>query len=296
MACDMKRIVMLVVLLTAVFVNSQTADARRRIRHRKASAEQTVIRKITLEKFAPIIFGTDSVVMDSPLRTIEDMGMSSGAVIYVCMLPEVKAPGLLILSDCRDFAQVFIDDENIGTIDRSKNEQSIKLPPIHDGQELKILVDAKGRADAGKSDNDFVGLEGFVTLVANIDGNELTLNLKQWTILAIPDGFETAVKAFADVPSTGDAANLGKSGYYRFHVVFSRSGEIYLNMRDFGRGEVYVNGNYIGKFSNKGSLQAIEVLRRYLKRGLNEVVVFDVLGPSSADAPPTLHAQDKPYP
>ena len=298
----MKRILLSMVLLTAMLVISQSAEARRRVKVRKAPAKQTnVIRKSELKEFAPIIFGTDSIVMDSPLITMEEMGMHSGTMIYVCSLPEVKAPSMLTFSDCRDYAQVFIDDEYIGKIDRTKNERTIEIPPVHDGQELKILVDAIGRLNKDASSTDFVGLSDQIILAADIDGNELTLNLKCWTILTIPDGYETAVKALAAAQSTEDTLNSSETsitpkgaGYYRYNVVFSRSGSIYLNMDNFGRGQVFVNGNSLGHFSDSESKQSLQVLRRYLKRGFNEVVVFDVIGSNSTDKTPSLQAQDKP--
>ena len=316
----MKRLLLILTLLTMMLAISQTADAHRRIRLRKkAPVEQNIIRKMELKAFAPFLFGADSVVMDSPLLTMEEMGISGGAMIYICTLPEVKVPAMLTLSDCRDFAQVFVDDEYIGQIDRTKNENTIELPPVHDGQELKIIVEAMGRGDEGKSAADFVGLAGLVTLIADIDGNELTLNLRRWTILPIRDDYDTAVKALAAVQITddpqssddllstdddllptdespqlsGEVATSYKSGYYRFDVMFSRNGDIYLNMGDFVKGQVFVNGNSLGHFSNSGSKQTLQVLRRYLKRGFNEVVVLD-LGPISGEKSPTLQAQDKP--
>lgn len=297
----MKRILLSMALLTAMLVISQSADARRRIKRRKAPVVQNVMRKSELKEFAPIIFGADSMVMDSPLLTMKEMGMHSGAMIYVCSLPEVKAPGMLTLNDCHDYAQVFIDDEYIGKIDCMQNGRTIEIPPVHDGQELKILVDAIGHSNGDAPSTNFVGLSDQIILVADIDGNELTLNLKCWTILTIPDGYDNAVKALVAVQSTEDMPNSSEtsitskgSGYYRYNVVFSRSGDIFLNMGNFGRGEVFVNGNPLGYFSNTGSVQTLPVLRRYLKRGFNEVLVFDVVGPLLTDKTPALQVQDKP--
>ena len=61
-------------------------------------------------------------------------------------------------------------------------------------------------------------------------------------------------------------------------------------MGNFGRGQVFVNGNPIGYFSNNDTPQALPVLRRYLKHGFNEVVVIDVVGPRQA----VLSTQDQP--
>lgn len=265
---------------------AQTADGRRRIRLRKpkVTTAQDIIRKVELKTFAPLIFGADSVVMDSPLRTMSEMGQESGTMIYVCTLPEVKAASVLAVGACQDYAQVFVDDEQVGGIDRIRH--TLELPSVHDGQELKIQVDAMGR----KNTDDFVGLAEPITLTADLDGNELALNLRRWTILTIPDGYDTAMKALKTVASDSLALpdTSGKPGYYCFQAVFSRSGDIYLNMEHFGRGQVFVNGNLLGYFSNTNP--SLQVLRRYLKRGFNEVVVFDVVGPRQT----VLSAQDQP--
>ena len=278
----MRRILLLMVLLSAILTISQTADARRRVRVRKpkVTATKEVIRKSELKAFAPIIFGVDSVVMDSPLRTMSEMGLKSGSMIFVSTLPEVKFASVLTLGTCHDYAQVFIDDDYIGQIDGTQNGNTLELPPVHDGQELKILVEAMGR----KTTDDFVGLAEPVTLTADIDGNELTLNMRRWTILRVPDNYDTASKALATVSSDSitipDASR--KAGYYLFQAVFVRNGNIYLNMESFSRGQVFVNGNLLGYFSNSDSKQSLQVLRRYLKRGLNEVVVLDIAGPRQA--------------
>lgn len=284
---DMRRFLTITVLLTMLLSLSQTAEGRRRIRKRKAPAAKEVIRKSELKAFAPIIFGTDSVVMDSPLRTMSEMGMEKGTVIYICTLPEVKISSILALSGCHDFAQVFIDDDYIGQIDGTQNANTLELPPVRDGQELKILVEAMGRNQT----DDVVGLTGPVTLTADIDGNELTLNMRRWTILSIPDAYDTISKALAAVSDSitiPDASR--KAGYFHFQASFVPTGNIYLNMENFGRGQVYVNGILLGHFSNTGSKQSLQVLRKYLKRGLNEVIVFDVAGPRQA----VLSAQNHP--
>lgn len=290
MGNDMRRILLLMVLLSAMLTISQTADARRRVRIRKpkVTATKEVIRKSELKAFAPIIFGVDSVVMDSPLRTMSEMGLKSGAMIFVCTLPEVKVTSVLTLGVCHDYAQVFIDDDYIGQIDGTQNMSTLELPPVHDGQELKIIVEAMGQKQA----DDFVGLAEPITLAADIDGNELTLSMRRWTILTVPDDYDTASKALAAVSSDSiaipDASK--KAGYYHFQTVFVRNGSIYLNMENFGRGQVFVNGNPVGYFSSGDTKQALQVPRRYLKRGVNDVVVLDVAGPRQA----VLSAKDKP--
>ena len=104
------------------------------------------IPKFELTEFADIILGADSLVMDSPLQTMEELNQGWGSILYLTSLPEITTPSVLTLNDCHDFAQVFIDSTYIGKIDRVRNEKSLQLPPVRKGQELKILVEAMGGA------------------------------------------------------------------------------------------------------------------------------------------------------
>lgn len=285
----MRRILSVTVFVALLLSVSLTTDARRRrIRLRKAPAKETIIRKSELTAFAPLIFGTDSVVMDSPLRTIKEMGISDGTMIYVCTLPEVKAASVLTFGECHGYARVFIDDDFLGQLDATQGRSTLELPPVHDGQEMKIFVEAMGR----KHTDGAVGLAGPVTLTADIDGNDLTLNLRRWTILTIPEGYDTASRALAAVAADSLALpqETGKAGYYRFQTVFSRNGEIILDMGNFSRGQVFVNGSPLGSFSDIDAQQSLPLPRVLLKRGFNEVVVLDVAGPRQA----VLASQDQP--
>ena len=254
----------------------------------KAPAYLINVPKVELKEFAPLILGVDSVVMDSPLRTMEEMDMGWGAMIYMTTLPEVEVPSVLTLNDGHDFAQVFIDDKYVGKIDRVKNEKSLLLPPLHKGQELKLLIEAMGRINFGRAIKDFKGITQNVTLSAEIDGNELTWDLKRWTILTIPDDYKTAARALAEPVALGSAAHA--PGYYRGYFKLSKRGDTFLNMESFGKGQVYVNGYPIGRFWHIGPQQTLYLPGCWLKRGLNEVVVLDVVGP----AEPVVFGQDKP--
>jgi beta-galactosidase len=257
----------------------------------KAPAYLISIPEFEAKEFAPIILGADSAVLDSTLLTMEDMDMGWGSMIYATTLPEISTSSVLTLNDCHDFAQVFVDDKYIGKIDRVKNEKSILLPPVQKGQELKILLEAMGRINFGRAIKDYKGITDNVTISAEVDGNDVTWNLKRWTILTIPDDYSTAAKALASAQSAKDSLRgAGGAGYYRGYFKLSKRGDTFLNLSNFGKGQVYVNGYPIGRFWNIGPQQTLYVPACWMKRGLNEVVVLDVVGPAKT----TLWAQDKP--
>ena len=265
----------------------------------KAPAYLISIPKFELKEYAPLILGADSVVMDSPLLTMEEMDMGWGTMVYVTTLPEVETPSVLTLDEGHDYAQVYVDDKLIGSIDRVQHEKSLQLPPVHKGQELKIVVEAMGRINFGRAIKDYKGITDRVTLTAEVNGNELTWNLKRWTILSIPDDYQSAARALAVAQNNieENGASALSPGYYRGYFTLKKRGDTFLVMESFGKGQVYVNGYPIGRFWNIGPQQTLYVPGCWLKRGLNEVVVLDVVGPSALPAEeeyPSLFAMDHP--
>jgi len=262
-------------------------------REPKAPAYLISIPSFELKEYAPLMLGADSVVMDSPLLTMEEMDMGWGTMVYVTTLPEIGQSSILTLNDCHDYAQVYVDDVLVGSIDRVRNEKSVMLPAVRQGQELKIIVEAMGRINFGRAIKDRKGITENVTLFTEAEGHEITYNLKRWTILTIPDDYNTAARALATAQTTplqvSDTLKQ-KAGYYRGYFKLTKRGDTFLNMERWGKGQVYVNGYPIGRFWSIGPQQTLYVPGCWLKRGLNEVVVLDVVGPQET----TLSAQDTP--
>ncbi|MBR1409784.1 MAG: beta-galactosidase [Prevotella sp.] len=245
----------------------------------KMPAAMISIPAFQLKEHADLLMGVDSVVMDSPLLTMEELDQGWGSIVYVTTLPDVDTPSVLTLNEGHDFAQVFIDNKYIGKIDRVRNENSLQLPAVKKGQELKILIEAMGRINFGRAIKDYKGITNSVTLSTEIDGHELIWNLKRWTILTIPDDYQTAKKALASASSSPATSN---AGYYRGHFTLKKVGDTFLNMEQFGKGQVYVNGHAVGRFWSIGPQQTLYVPGCWLKKGKNEVVVLDVVGPKQA--------------
>ncbi|WP_028912708.1 beta-galactosidase [Prevotella sp. MA2016] len=257
-----------------------------------------------MREHADILLGADSLVMNSPLRTMEELNQGWGSMVYITSLPDIDTPSVLTLNDGHDFAQIFIDSTYIGKIDRVRNEKSILLPAVKNGQELKILIEAMGRINFGRAIKDYKGITESVTLSADKDGHELVWNLKRWNIFTIPDSYAAAQKALDTAKRDSLTKMVFKgSGYYRGYFNLKRVGDTFLNMENWGKGQVYVNGHAVGRFWSIGPQQTLYVPGCWLKKGKNEVIVLDVVGPStkafylSKDQKrlsPWLFAQNKP--
>ena len=257
-------------------------------------------------EYAPIVCGIDTIVESRDVKTMEELDMGWGSMFYETTLPTVSTPSLLTLNDCHDFAQVFIEGKYIGKIDRVKNEKSIILPAVTSGQKLTILIEAMGRINFGRAIKDFKGITKSVTLTAEADGHELTYDLKHWRIATIPCDYKTATKALSSAQPHSSSASAQphwlplrspnvvsslKKGYYRANFTLKKVGDTFINMEAFGKGMVYVNGHALGRFWNIGPQQTLYVPGCWLKKGKNEVVVLDIVGPKGD---PVAYCQDKP--
>lgn len=262
----------------------------------KAPMPVITIPKFVLTEYAPLGNGMGSSVQSRYIRSFEDMDMGWGIADYSTALPKIPVGSMLTLNEPHDFAQVFVNGKYIGKIDRVKNEKTLMLPPVEKGAELCIRIEAMGRINFGRAIKDYKGITKEVTISAEMDGHEASWNLKNWTIVPIPDNYETAVKALSVGTETSKrtrqhAKLLTKAGYYRGHFTLRKPGDTFLNMEAFGKGQVYVNGYAIGRFWNIGPQQTLYLPGCWLKQGRNEVIVLDVVGPKGE---PTSFGQDKP--
>ena len=258
----------------------------------KPAAELISIPRFSLNEYAPLVFGTDSMcVARSPL-TFEELDMGWGTVIYSTSLPEINTPSTLAMKDAHDYAMVYVDGRYIGRTDRVRNETTVSLPPVSRGSRLDIVVEGMGRINFGRAIKDFKGLTGEVTLMANIDGDDVTWKLNDWTMRTLPDSYDHTLRAFT---RCNDGASMGlkldsRAGYYRGFFNLKKTGDTFINMETWGKGLVYVNGHAIGRFWSIGPQQTIYVPGCWLKKGRNEIVVLDVTGPSK----PETWGQDRP--
>ena len=248
--------------------------------------------KVELTQFVSIDRGIGKRVQSREVKTFEDLDLGWGTVKYSTTLPEIKSQSLLTLKDGHDYAQVYINGKYIGKIDRVLHESSLTLPSVKQGDVLVILVEAMGRINFGRAIKDFKGITDQVLITTEVNGHATTYDLKNWEIATISDDYETAVKAF-EGPMTLEARHdmlQGKMGYYRGYFNLKKVGDTFLNMETWGKGLVYVNGHALGRFWNIGPQQTLYLPGCWLKKGQNEVIVLDVVGPDA----PVVEGLDKP--
>ena len=267
----------------------------------KAPMPIITVPKFELKEFAPLMYANGGLNTDGNVDdlTFEAHNLGWGYAAYYTMLPELSVSSLLE-ADVHDFAQVFIDGKYIGKIDRVKNEKSLTIPPTKAGSLLVIVVEAMGRINFGRAIKDFKGIIGNVTISSKTGKHDVTYSLKGWQKYFVNDKYETALFALNSASATelneyievfkDDAKMMGGRGYYRGYFNINKVGDTFLNFETWGKGQVYVNGHAMGRIWSIGPQQTLYIPGCWLKKGKNEVIVLDVVGPKE----PIVWGQDKP--
>ena len=246
-----------------------------------------------LEKVMDLCGLVTKRVENRDVLTMEDMDCGWGMIQYTTTLPDIPRKSVLTLNDCHDYAQIWVNHQFVGSIDRVKNEKSLMLPPVKKGDVLNILVEAMGRINFGRAIKDFKGITSDVQLQTEQDGHEMTYTLKHWVIRTMADDYEAIKTAMASnrVEAKDNEAIVSDGGYFKGEFTLKKVGDTFLNFEAFGKGQVWVNGHAMGRIWHIGPQQTLYIPGCWLKKGKNEVIVLDIVGPK---AEPIVFGQTKP--
>ena len=239
----------------------------------------------TLTECAPLMTDLPApVVEDGEVQTFEELNMGWGSALYSTHLKARNVPSTLTI-DAHDFAQVFVDGILVGRLDRRLGQKTIDLPATPGGAKLDILVEAMGRINYGRAIKDFKGIVAPVTITHPRPGAEPEQKpLGHWTIRLFPDDYATvSTQNYQPMNAdTGDAADFAfMPAYYRGTFTVDDPADTYLDLSTWGKGQVWVNGHAIGRFWQIGPQQSLFMPGCWLKKGENEIIVLDVMGPST---------------
>lgn len=232
---------------------------------------------------APLFANLPISQKDKNIRTMEEYDQGFGSILYRTILPEITSSAQLTVNEAHDYAQIFIDGKYIGKLDRRNGEKQLTLPACPKGAQLDILVEAMGRINFGRAIKDYKGITENVELSINIDGYPFICDLKNWEVFNIEDSYEFYKKMkFHPIRSLKDKYGQRIPGCYRATFQVKKPGDTFLNFETWGKGLVYVNGYALGRIWEIGPQQTLYVPGCWLKKGENEILVFDIIGPKDA--------------
>lgn len=218
---------------------------------------------IKLDRVALLFDNLPKPVNSIQLHSMEDLNQGYGYILYRTKL-NGGGEKTLHIERLRDYAQVFINGKSVGTLNRMYGEKDLKINASK-GARLDILVENLGRINFGHElMNNRKGIIGSVSL----EGKELT----GWQIYSLPfkhgkDFHFKTNNRLANVPAVFSGS---------FHL--DKTGDTFLDMRDWGKGIVFVNGHNLGRYWNIGPQQTLYLPGPWLRKGENKIRIFEQLG------------------
>ncbi|SDD61260.1 beta-galactosidase [Niabella drilacis] len=248
--------------------------------------EATEARSLSPIRFtatAPLWNNLPPAVAADTAMLMEDLDQGYGAVLYETLLP-AGGTASVQFADIHDYAIVYLNKKQVGTMDRRKGNFTLNIPARAKATPLQILVEATGRVNYGYLMHDRKGIHGKVIL----DDGKTKKELKGWKNYPIGLGDKTLPVTYTALSKAGQPG----AAFYKATFEVNELKDTYLDLRKWNKGLVWVNGICLGRYWNIGPTQTMYLPGCWLKKGTNEIVVFDLLGL----ARPELHGLDKPIP
>lgn len=251
----------------------QYADSAQVIPDVLAAYPVIEISEFELKEVAPLFDNLPEPKLSEDIKPMEQFDQGWGTILYRTSLPEVKEGTTLLIDEVHDWAQVYADGKLLGRLDRRRGQNSLVLPSLQKGTRLDILVEAMGRVNFDVAIHDRKGITNKVELLTETDKKEL----KNWEVYSFPVDYD-----FAESKKYAEGEKLDAPAYYRATFELDRVGDVFLDMQTWGKGMVWVNGKAMGRFWKIGPQQTLFMPGCWLKKGKNEIIVLDLLGPEKA--------------
>lgn len=228
------------------------------------------IPEFKLTEVAPLFDNLPEARSSVDVKPMEMFDQGWGTILYRTMLPEVSEETVLLIDEPHDWAQVYVDGKLLGRLDRRRGEKSLALPALPNGARLDILIEAMGRVNFGGAIHDHKGISEKVQLITGKEKRDL----KNWEVYSFPTEY-----VFSKNKNFGAGEKLDKPAYYHGTFQVEEVGDVFLDMQTWGKGMVWVNGKALGRFWKIGPQQTLYMPGCWLKKGKNEIIVLDLLGP-----------------
>lgn len=234
------------------------------------------IPSIRLNKIADVL-GLSSemqpVESNTPL-TFEQLNQGYGYVLYSKHFNQ-PISGKLEIPGLRDYATIYINGEKAGELNRYYKNYSMDID-IPFNASLEILVENMGRINYGPEIVN--NTKGIISPVL-INGNEITGNWEMYKLPMneMPD-FARLNKTyvFDNTPAHTDALT-GKPVLYEGTFTLNETGDTFIDMEQWGKGIIFINGINIGRYWQAGPQQTLYIPGVWLKKGENKIVIYEQL-------------------
>jgi beta-galactosidase len=235
---------------------------------------------VQFTRSAPIWLNLPKPVESQKILSMEDVGQSYGYILYRTTVSAAQS-GELQIDELHSYAQVYLDGNLVGTLDRRLNQSSLTIQVPHDNTRLDILVENSGRVNFGPHfPHERAGITHQVTLAGN--------PVSGWQIYPLP---------MQNISSLGYKSQTCTGAcFYQATFQEDEPADTFIDTRSLNKGEVFINGKPLGRFWKIGPQGTLYLPAPWLRKGENEIVIFDLNGLANPNLPflshPILNAND----
>lgn len=196
-------------------------------------------------------------------QTFEELGTDYGFVLYRTEVLAPTNPLPLNILGLHDRATVYLDESFVGIKDRAGFvNDNITVSAEDKNVKLDILVENLGRINYGDRLRDEKGILSGVSLHIQTQYN--------YTIYPLP------LKDLSGLTFENGFTSISEPIFYRGLLEVEECADTFLDMTGFTKGVVFVNGFNLGRYWNIGPYYDLYVPGCLLKKGKNEIVIFEI--------------------
>ncbi|MGW3090977.1 glycoside hydrolase family 35 protein [Streptomyces sp. NPDC001108] len=216
------------------------------------------------------------VTADRPL-TMEELGHPFGFVLHETELP-TPGPAVLHVERVRDRAQVFVDGQPVGVLERENHEHTLVFTVPRPGARLAVLVENQGRVNYGSGLHDRKGLLGRTT----VNGTPPPAWRSRALPLDRPDAFPHG--------SADPGRHPVGPAFHHGVLTVDEPADTFLHLDGWTKGVAWINGFPLGRYWSRGPQRSLYVPGPALRPGPNEIIVLEL----HATATLRVHLRDTP--
>lgn len=202
--------------------------------------------------------------------SMEEAGEGYGYMLYSVELKNYFHENKLKIVEASDRIQVYVDGEHQTTQYQETVGEELTINGQPDKKEisLDVLVENLGRVNYGfklNSPTQSKGIRGGIMQDIHFHQGyrhyPLTLSESQLQAIDYKAG-----------------SNPQQPSFYRIEVELGTLGDTFIDCSDYGKGVVFVNGVNLGRYWEVGPIRSLYCPKEFLKKGHNEVVIFETEG------------------
>lgn len=196
-------------------------------------------------------------------ESMESLDQNHGFILYRANLSGPQK-GKLSIKGLHDRAQVFFNGKSLGVLNRNQPNKKLKISIPVEGAQLDILVENMGRINFGPELLDRKGILGGVLLGWRF--------IFDWVIYTLP------LEDLRKIPFKAQGEGIKGPALYRASFEINEPQDTFLALPGWTKGIAWINGFNLGRYWKIGPQKTLYVPAPVLKKGKNELVIFELHG------------------